>query len=385
MITQGVANKSDLYKSFSKLDYSSNRQYLANIYGTKHEVQYYNDPRAVKKEKNKKIRKILLLSFVGVSLFSIAGAVAVQAAKGKVNKNTINETVEKSKNLAKEMGDKVAENEAVKKSVNALVNFSNVKDDYWTRFSKWLKSKKIGFVDSTNDYLEGIYGKLSKKLYRKPFNDAIQDIAKHKGDLKIKGLPKDFDGMYDKLTSNIKENISKDGRITEGLITRKIFSKEGMKNFYHKATDSIISEDKLKYVRQKFLTELEVPQGASKELEDAVKKYNKLLNEHGASIFERARDTSFGNAGTDALGMLASLSLLGGSVAFSDSKEERKSTVIKLGIPLTTTLASSIYALINNLSGGKALLFGFATGELASITASTVDKIVTKHSSKKEK
>ena len=76
-------------------------------------------------------------------------------------------------------------------------------------------------------------------------------------------------------------------------------------------------------------------------------------------------------------------SKLGGSVLMSDTKEEKKSTVINLGIPLLTTLASAIYGTAKCMSGGKALLFGFATGQIASIAAGTIDKFVTNHSRKK--
>ena len=368
MISQSVPNSVNLYNGFSKVDYSSNKQFLTNAYAPRHEVQYYNDPKEIKKQKHKKIRKILTLSFIGASLLSLASVFGIQAARGKIN--------------VKELGDAVANNKATKKTINALVNFSNVKDDYWTRFSKWLKSKKIGFVDSANEKLADVYRKLSKNKYQKTFDDALAEVHKLKGKANIEGLPENFEKWYSKLDSAIQEGIYKDGRITDGLITKKTFSKKGLSEFAHKMTDGIMSEDKLATVRAKYLKQIEIPENASEELKAAIDKFNKIKLENGAEVFERLRDTNLGNAGTDALGIVASLGLLGGSVAASDTKEERKSTVINLGIPLLTTLASAIYGTAKCMSGGKALLFGFATGQVASIVAGTIDKFVTKHAQK---
>jgi UDP-N-acetylmuramyl pentapeptide phosphotransferase/UDP-N-acetylglucosamine-1-phosphate transferase len=115
----------------------------------------------------------------------------------------------------------------------------------------------------------------------------------------------------------------------------------------------------------------------------AIKKFNSTKNNCAQQLIPRLRDTNLGNASTDALGIITSLGVLGGALANTENNEEKKSTFINLGIPLLTTLATTIYGTAKSFSGLLSIGFGLATGEIFSLVAEKADKLISKKNDNK--
>ena len=121
------------------------------------------------------------------------------------------------------------------------------------------------------------------------------------------------------------------------------------------------------------------PEANAEEVATAIKNLNQIKTKGGNDLFERIRDTALGNASTDTLGVLLALGTLGGSLATSENKIERKSTMINLGIPLLVTLGGMVYGTAMCYSGGVALAFSFITGQIAKVGAKFIDNKTKQH------
>ncbi|MBQ7286687.1 MAG: hypothetical protein IJW73_02885 [Candidatus Gastranaerophilales bacterium] len=396
-INSAINSNRNMYAQMTQPNVASNKAHLVNgYYGDK--VIYYNDEVAIQKEKKKKRNKILTLAFTGVASLGIVGTLAVGLIKGKIKPNEIGKQVSESKiaKKAKEILDPV---------VNVAVNFSNIKDDVWTRYTH-----KNKYLNKANEFLENIYHGFAKKKYQANYDKSYTAITEALGN--IEGV-ENFDGWFSKMLTGIKENLGLDGkakRITEGLLddvkenpikgTGKLFKKlssevlsdarlEGVKAEQIKRltidgigeiSDDLYSKDAniAKKAFDALVEQLEksgkIKNGASAvDIANHIKNLNQIKTKGAHDLFERIRDTALGNASTDTLGVIASLGLLGGSLATAEDKTERKSTMINLGIPLLVTLGSMVYGTAMCFAGGVALAFGLVTGEVAKRGAKLLD------------
>ena len=104
-------------------------------------------------------------SLIGVSVLATAGTIAYEIAKGKINVDfsKIAENTTQKVNKAKDslMKSNVAKQtkSGFVKTLNAMVNFSNIKDDIFTRYFNFKPLNRV------NAYLENIYNGFDSLLY----------------------------------------------------------------------------------------------------------------------------------------------------------------------------------------------------------------------------
>ena len=85
-------------------------------------------------------------------------------------------------------------------------------------------------------------------------------------------------------------------------------------------------------------------------------KLNKITTAEGDLYFDKLRDITLGSALTDiTFGMISPLVMMGVMIAADDTKNERISTTLKLGIPLLGGVATSTALLFMLVAGGKAI------------------------------
>lgn len=92
-------------------------------------------------------------------------------------------------------------------------------------------------------------------------------------------------------------------------------------------------------------------------------KFTKVTSAEGDLYFDKLRDITLGSAFSDIVfGMLTPMATMGLVLAMDDTKEERLSTILKLGIPLAGGIATSTAFLFLLASGGKALILSSLIG-----------------------
>ncbi len=85
-------------------------------------------------------------------------------------------------------------------------------------------------------------------------------------------------------------------------------------------------------------------------------KLNKITTAEGDLYFDKLRDITLGSALTDiTFGMVSPLAMMGVMIAADDTRDERISTTLKLGIPLLGGVATSTALLFMLVAGGKAM------------------------------
>ena len=112
-----------------------------------------------------------------------------------------------------------------------------------------------------------------------------------------------------------------------------------------------------------------------KQIYDTTNKLNKVTNAESDLYFDKIRDITLGSAFTDIVfGMLTPLATMGIVIAADDTKNERISTTLKLGIPLIGGIATSTAFLFLLASGGKAMALSTLTGAILNRIGSFADK-----------
>ena len=92
-------------------------------------------------------------------------------------------------------------------------------------------------------------------------------------------------------------------------------------------------------------------------------KLNNVVQGEGDLYFDKLRDIVLGSAFSDIIfGMVTPLATMGAVLAMDETKEERISTTLKLGIPLIGGVATSTAFLFLLASGGKALILSSLIG-----------------------
>ncbi len=339
------------FNKFSKIDLSSNREYLSYAYGNQKPL-YYNAPE---KKERKKLKVALSIALVAIS----TAAIALNAIpKGKFRPNIkLLENIHLPKNKLKNINLK-------DKITNLSCNFTNVKDDLWDRFSKKTKDTPFGFIEGIGQQMTSLYKKWVKnsslaKEYTKAYNELIDKCPDE-----MKNSIKDFDSLF----QDLDENISK--TLQTNRISKNLFKK----GFFKRITDETIADTKINdlcCVKEAF-NKIEATEGLRQEAQEALDKFNKIKQKTAQELVPKLRDINAGNAPTDLITILASTGALVGAVAMEDDKKEKKSIIINLGIPLIATLSTQIYGTVKLLSGFKSLVFGLATGQIASQTANII-------------
>lgn len=350
------------------INLASKRDYMLYVYGNP-KVQYYNDP---KKEENKKFKIISSIAMVAIS----TGAILLNtiSSKGKITPNlkilkNIHLPENKLKNL--KLSDKFT---------NLTCNFTNIKDDLWDRFAKKTKNTPLGFIDKIGQKATKLYKKWAfNSSIAQKYNNAYKELLeKYPEAIKLQHV-EDFQSAYNKINSDINEVLhQKNNRITQNLFFKK--------GFINKITNETLADtkiNKLESVKDAF-QKIEIPDDISPKAREALENFNEIKLKTAEELIPKLRDINTGNAPTDLITILASTATLMGAVALEDDKKEKKSILINLGIPLITTFATQIYGTIKLLSGTKALIFGLATGQIASQIANLINITLEHFTEKKD-
>ena len=298
-----------------------------------------------------------------------------------------------------------------------------------TEVAIWYRPKPVAPILRDKKILKTWEG-LSMSETKGRYDKLMASIKPYAQELGIEELPQDYSKWYSETSKLVGERVAPEGkRVSDVLLSgfkktsddQKLFDriKSGFSTFWNKGTASIIADDNIKEVYEQCTTGLStknLPKGIklppelyskNKEVREAalnkltanikemlpnlkpeeadakakdiaysLTELNKILTSGAKETIEKQRDLHLGNASVDVLGMIGSLGLLGGAVATADTKEEKTSTVLDLGIPLISTLGCSIIGGIKNISGLKSALFGLAVGQATSMAAKAIGKAV---------
>ena len=360
------------YSNFSKVDLTSNKNYLYSVYST-NKVEYYNDPT---KKKNKFLKKALLLSSAGLS---ILGAFAFAARSRGLNKvfNSVVEEVRKTAPEAKKITKEVSQDLGEKFGILSL-NFTNLKDDLWDRFSCFLYDKTpFKFVKNLGSKITDVYLNNVKSSLKNPMERAQQEILELGGD-SFKDKFKNYDEMFSSLSQKLKsraqeERISSAANLLKG------------KDKVASLKDALLTpqvKTKTEDIVKNCANILEIPDGADEKLVEKIKQYNSLQKN---SLIPKLCEISYGSAPTDIISMSIPVLGFGVALAKTEDKKERKSLLLNLGIPLLPTVMMPFLGTkFPVLNGVKSLVAGFAVGQVFSQGAKIIDKYVLKNEQEEE-
>ena len=365
----GTSSAKNPYSMFTKTDYTSNAQYLSNTYGTK--PQYYDDVdiENAKKARNKKRNKLLIFGSVGLLA---VGAVVSALAYGK--KIPTDKLAEQFKKLADSTQDGFEELTKQSKGIfdkvqNLCVNFTTVKDAYWRKLQN--KIQKIPILNLINKGCDAIDDVYSKTLLASVDKKAQSILGERKDEILTGLFGKDgLNGAMEKLNGAFKK-----GQAVNGLINKE--------QTVSKVANTVLSTSLRKKVLEKNYSFKEIIKniGSIQGLDEKQKaELTKLINEE---FLPKAADIANGCAPTDII--TSGIPIIGFSAALAtaDSKEERKKTLIDLGIPLLPTCFMPIVGLkFPILNGFKGLVACLAAGQVAKGVVLGVNKIIEKTKNK---
>ncbi len=401
---------------------------------TSSKVQYYNDEKSQKAQKDKKLSKILVLGFSAVSILGLGATAAIQILKHKVKIQDIPKIATDTIDAAMQTQAGQTAKKWTNKILNMCINLDALKNNIWTGISNKLHLNKF------DDYIANTYSKLSIKesldKYAKSssriniFNDLI-------GKNKLK--PQEYEEFCSDMANAIKNKVSPEG----GKVYQVLFEgfkktdknqnfiqrmKNGFKTFWKNGTKEVIADTNLNNVYKKYTQGLEqdfipneifdsiqnmkkaLPEARAtmhasivnqikkllenQDLDELKKAYNiddtdklaqaiakdyeqlDFLYSKGArNIAEKQRDLKLGNASVDVLGMTSTIGMLGVGVAKAEDKKEKESIMLDLGIPLTSSMIFSFVGGLKNISGVASMLTGLAVGSATSLGVKLIQSL----------
>jgi len=368
----GNSSPAGVFGAFSGVDFSSNKAYLSSVYSDK-TIRYYNDSDEIKRKNTK---RALVLGSVGLVLLS---AVAFALNARALNRAQIAKS-------AKELGASV-KNQAAPMAKNAVsnlgmisLNLGNLKDDIWDRFSMFLYEKTpLKFVKFFGDKLTKLYQKNIFNSSNKSFLNAQKEILEAPGGEAFKDKIADFGEMFNSLNSKFNQR-ARENRISS--LNNLFGGKEKtLKNLYSSFSHPMVL-DSVDDIVKSSANILEIPAGADEKLVEKIQNYNKL-QEH--VLIPKLVEVAWGSAPTDFILSALPVAGFGAALASADNNEERKSLMFNLGIPLLPTvfmpLLGTIYPV---LSGVRAMVAGFAVGQVFSQGVKAADTFIKKGKNSKE-
>ena len=380
-INHAIDSNKYIYQKMQVAQGPSNRAMMLNAYHTD-KVQFYNDENAKKKAEKKKQNKIFTLLFAGVSCIAIATGVVASLIKGK-GKNHIN--LARLKDLKfdpKKLGfdtDKIMQSKfmtglmkKLEPIMNFGINFGTIRDDCARRLVEKTKGTKFEFINTGAEKFKKLYHKWAhdgaKESYEVASENLNNILEKHGITKKIA----DFDTFFNEARDVTTEKLTKGTTLTQDFFSKDANGKmRPFKVMKKELTEGIIADKRIRPLYDKYLIE-DLPEEVlkNKEVGKALADYNTIVT----SVIDKHRDTNIGNAISDAAGMITAVGGLGAAIATADSKEERKSTFLNLGLPILSTLGFMIYGNMKNIAGVTSMVMGFAFGEVTKVIAKIIDK-----------
>ena len=349
-INNTIYQNRDMFKSLTK-NKQDNKTYLSNLNLSNDKVIYYNDENKKKKKKNK---IALITAMIGFSTLGIISSLFFGKSGGF---------------------KKLKDAHFIDKFTNFMTNTANIKDDIFDRVSKKTKNIPVlGLIDKFGEKLTNIYRKIVYKSLEKEYTSAYNKVIQNSCGEKIEIL--NFNEYFAKVNSSILEALQ------NNRISKDILDKNRLKELteYNFADKLILESEEIK----KLSNNTTIPKNANKELQKSIEEFNNTKNKISNVLIPKLRDINAGNAPTDAIfSVVLPLGLAGGAVAMADGKEEKKSIGINLGIPIVTTVISTIIGTIKCYSGIKSIIFGLATGQIATTLAKLADTKLNKENIEK--
>ena len=156
-----------------------------------------------------------------------------------------------------------------------------------------------------------------------------------------------------------------------------------------KELQSIIKNDKKGAIEELLTTYKSIlPESEYIKLKKAAiktsKSLNKAVHKEGSEYVDKARDLAVGSALTDvAIGMGLPLATTTVAISVADTKQKKRSVVLKYGIPLLLGVGTSTLCTIALISGGYALMLGSAVSLIGNEVLERVDNYLIKQDNKK--
>ncbi len=203
--------------------------------------------------------------------------------------------------------------------------------------TKDAKSRKVlkEIFSKLKDYrnLSGANEKASRQVLTEDIQKQLQILMKE-----LSKNPKYEDASLKKMSGLVDEihrtlNMSKKGKLQETLTYLK----------------AVLPKEEYRKIRS--------------QVYHTSDKLNQVVQGEGDLYFDKLRDIVLGSAFSDIIfGMVTPLATMGAVLALDETKEERISTTLRLGIPLIGGIATSTAFLFLLASGGKALILSSLIG-----------------------
>lgn len=114
----------------------------------------------------------------------------------------------------------------------------------------------------------------------------------------------------------------------------------------------------------------------------SVKKLDKAIDTDAVEYFDKYRDLVLGCAPTDTLSVLTSLGAVGWGLSTAEDKNEKASVLLKVGLPIVGSVATTLYFTARLVSGFKAFAYGGLSGFVFSQGGAIIDNFRQKHLNK---
>lgn len=426
VLNSAINSNRSMYQQMKQPSVASNKAHLVNAYyGDK--TQYYNDEVALKKEQKKKIGKISTILFASLATIGIIGNTYYQIARKHVNFGTLTQNAKSTLDKAVHffMNMDMAKNNLWKDCSHIISTKTPINTE------KWL-----------DEPIEKLYSGLGKFFNNKKYEKGVKTLQENATALKLEDLPQSgaYSKWFDEHGKIISERINTSNEHAKNAFTDayKIFKdNKGEISFFERLKKSLnalwkngsseIIEDKYlsdlytsqttsqteKYLRnlnlddekiallssdsvadifkrnkakkelisdiaKKLEGKCENPEKAAKKVANSLLDIHKITSSGAREVLEKQRDIRLGNNSVEFLGNVATVGTLGIAIACSDSKEQKKSKILNLGIPLVTALGFSSIGGVLNISGAKAAIIGLLTGQAASLGAKKLEENIKK-------
>ena len=213
--------------------------------------------------------------------------------------------------------------------------------------------------------LKEIFSKLGE--YRK-LSGAKEKISRQE-------LNKDIESRINLLL----ENISKNPQYEENVVKNMEAISQELKFVINSEQKGKLQES-LTYL--KAILPKEQYRKIKKQVYETTDQLNNVTKGEGDLYFDKLRDIVLGSAFSDIVfGMITPFATMGTILALEDTKEDRISTTLRLGIPLIGGIATSTAFLFMLASGGKALVMSSLIGGGLNILGTFADEKLIKNKS----
>ena len=117
---------------------------------------------------------------------------------------------------------------------------------------------------------------------------------------------------------------------------------------------------------------------------NAVKTLDKAINTENDKFFDKLRDLNLGSGPTDALSLVGAVGGVGLGLTKADNNDERKSAMLKYGIPVIGGVATSLLLTVSLVSAFKALAISSISSLVVGDIGVKLDKYRKRHHKKVE-